>query len=144
VGIILALAGCALLAWTAPAGISGNHGLGQRIAFLALGAGVSLVLPWLVVQHPQNKGLSVCESAGRRLAAFSYTLYLTNFPVLDIVEKYQPALFTTTSPASFGVFFLKIALCLGVAWLLYLPFERQTAGMRKWLRKVFALGAKRV
>lgn len=71
------------------------------------------------------------------LAAFSYTLYLTHYPVLTVFERmYQPS--AEITPATLGAFAGAVGLCLAVAWLMYLAFEKQTPKVRQALRRLTA------
>ena len=70
---------------------------------------------------------------GARLAAFSYTLYLSHFPLLLVMRSWHTP-YATVSAESILTYFAKIAVCLAAAWVLYLPFERNTARFRRLLR----------
>ena len=68
------------------------------------------------------------------MAAFSYTLYLTHYPILPWIQYHSTEKISQVSLSSFSYYiFLALALVL-IAWLLYLPFERQTPKIRKRLQ----------
>ncbi len=106
----------------------------REASILLLAAGLAVVICWACGQLPQNPLLRRFEQLGTRLAAFSYTLYLTHYPMLHLWEKFDNARLGALDLPSFGLFFAKIAYCLLAAWLLYLPFEARTNGLRRSLK----------
>ena len=66
-------------------------------------------------------------------AAFSYTLYLVHYPILAAASRQGLVRHASVEPASLGVFVLVVLSLLVIAWLMYLPFERNTARLRRWL-----------
>ena len=107
----------------------------HAVAALILSAGLALVIPVLSQLQPASKAMAVFERWGSPLAAFSYTLYLTHYPLLDLLGRLFPERHAAMSIASMLWFVGKIGFCLFVAWVLYLPFERNTSVVRGWLRK---------
>jgi hypothetical protein len=95
------------------------------------------LLPWFV-SFPQAPTIGkTLLSLGPSLAAFSYTLYLTHYPLLYWMRTWhQP--YATFSSISLLAYLLKISVCLLVAWLMYLPFERNTSVVRRWLAAAVA------
>jgi peptidoglycan/LPS O-acetylase OafA/YrhL len=77
---------------------------------------------------------------GRRLAGFSYSLYLTHAPVIYLLRTVVVRQFGLALPTrSVTLPALAIMLCegliaLGVAWLFYLAFERHTNALRAAMR----------
>lgn len=121
---------------------SGLHSFGKflatgEIATLILSMGLAIALAFLARKKPSNRKLAWFEGTGTKLAAFSYTLYLTHHPVLRLWAKIHPEKYSTMSLQSFGWYAIYCSSCLLVAWLLYLPFEAQTVRVRNWLRKKF-------
>lgn len=104
-------------------------------AILILGLGLALLLPFLAQRPPRSRGLVAIERAGTKLAAFSYTLYLTHWPLLRLGDYFLHERFTTLGFHTFLWFIAKLLACLLVAWLLYLPFEGQTARVRNWMKR---------
>lgn len=111
-----------------------------EIATLILSFGLALIVPLLPRLQPATVFLKKLDRMGSRLAAFSYTLYLTHYPVLAIWEKLTPERHFSISFLTVMLYFIKILSCLVFAWLLYLPFEAQTAALRKWLHRRFDAG----
>ncbi len=105
------------------------------VAILILSLGIALLLPFLTQLKPGVKWGESFNALGRKLAAFSYTLYLTHYPALYIWEHYQPERHAAIDGVSGIWYLLRIISCVVLAWLCYLPFEKQTGRLRKWLRK---------
>ncbi|MBT3831393.1 MAG: acyltransferase [Gammaproteobacteria bacterium] len=103
------------------------------VAILILALGIALCLPVLSHWRPVSLVLQAVNRAGAGLAAFSYTLYLTHYPLLYLWEYYFPERYTTLGGDALAVYILRIASCVLFAWLLYLPFERQTGKLRGFL-----------
>lgn len=94
---------------------------------LAGGAGLACVT---LVKLRSNRISNFAPS----LAAFSYTLYLTHYPLLVALRKSGWNLISVLNARAFGLFILAVAICLIVAWLLYLVFERNTGKVRSFLK----------
>lgn len=94
---------------------------------LATGAGLACIA--LLRQKPN--GIS---SYSAPLAKFSYSLYLTHYPILIILRKMglQPA--TVMNLGQICIYIGTICICLFAAWLTYLPFEKRTPLIRDWLK----------
>jgi peptidoglycan/LPS O-acetylase OafA/YrhL len=114
----------------------------RGVAILALSAGLALVIPVLSQSRPASTFLAAFERLGRPLAAFSYTLYLTHYPLIELCGRMHPNRHQTMSLVSMLWFAAEIGFCLVVAWLLYLPFERKTGAVRAWLRSCLATNPK--
>lgn len=106
----------------------------RNISLLILSLGLALVIPFISQRQPSVRWLATLERFGNRLATFSYTLYLTHYPVLQLWDHFGPEKFRSFNLESIAWFLVKIAACLCIAWLLYLPFEAQTARLRDWFK----------
>lgn len=106
-----------------------------QIGILILGLGVALILPLLTSLRPRSRFLVRIHGLGTALAAFSYTLYLTHYPLLYLFERYVPLRYSEVSGEAVGVYLARIAICLVFAWLFYLPFEARTDTIRNWLKR---------
>jgi len=90
------------------------------------------LLPWIISVKPGTALPGSLLGLGTPLAAFSYTLYLTHYPLLYWMRTWHPP-FESFSMISLLAYGLKVIACLLAAWLLYLPFERNTSAIRRWL-----------
>ncbi|HTQ51929.1 MAG TPA: acyltransferase [Candidatus Acidoferrales bacterium] len=105
------------------------------VGTLILSLGLAFIVPFIAQRPPRSVKLISIERAGTHLAAFSYTLYLTHYPMLAIWDHFLNGKFSTLSPHTFLWFVAKLSSCVLVAWLLYLPFEAQTARVRTWMKQ---------
>jgi peptidoglycan/LPS O-acetylase OafA/YrhL len=112
--------------------------LSRDQALLILGLGLAMLLPIFAKTRPQSPSLLRFEAMGSRLASFSYTLYLTHYPLLGL-WNHLPGYhrFAVLDVDSFLWFGSKIGISLIVGFLFYLPFEAQTNRARKWLHRIF-------
>jgi peptidoglycan/LPS O-acetylase OafA/YrhL len=110
----------------------------RHIATLIESTGIGLLIASICRIQPTSKLMITVEKAGTSLAAFSYTLYLTHYPILNLWEHFVPERSPSFTAVSFAIFTAKICSCLLVGWLLYLPFEAKTPAVRAWLRSRWA------
>jgi peptidoglycan/LPS O-acetylase OafA/YrhL len=132
VGIALAIAGTALLELstsrgssfqpilTLPAGIS-------RSLFCI---GIALSLPFLCSETAEN-ALSPMRIMARPLSEFSYTLYLTHYPTLRLLDLVFPKA-DSINVSSASLFVARIIISIATAIALYWCFERNTMRLRAW------------
>jgi peptidoglycan/LPS O-acetylase OafA/YrhL len=79
-------------------------------------------------------------AGGRRLAGFSYSLYLTHAPVIYLLRTALDRQFGVAIPTravTFEALAIMLAeglIALAVAWLFYLAFERHTNALRTAIR----------
>lgn len=141
VSVGLAVLGYGLMLLLAESG-STNHLASflpsRGIATLILSLGLAFIVPFVAQRPPRSGWLISIERAGTHLAAFSYTLYLTHYPMLDLWDHLLNKRFSTLSCYTFLWFIAKVMSCLLVAWVLYLPFEAQTARVRRWMKQRWA------
>lgn len=115
----------------------GSGGLLYVFGTLFVSAFTASLLPWLVSPKTLDPLNAPLLRAGAPLAAFSYTLYLTHYPLLYLMRTWHSP-FATFSLTSLYFYAIKVLACLFVAWLFYLPFERNTSTARRWLTSVIA------
>jgi peptidoglycan/LPS O-acetylase OafA/YrhL len=108
-----------------------------EVATLVLSLGMALALPYMTQLRPRTKLAMGINDLGAKLAAFSYTLYLTHYPLLYVWEHYLPVRHGSIDVPSSGLYLLRIASCLLFAWLLYLPFERNTSWVRRQMKNAW-------
>jgi peptidoglycan/LPS O-acetylase OafA/YrhL len=107
---------------------------GRLIATLTESLGIGLLVASICRIQPTSKLLITVEKAGTSLAAFSYTLYLTHYPILGLWEHFVPERSPVFTLLSCLIFVAKICSCLLMGWLFYLPFEAKTPEARAWIR----------
>lgn len=106
---------------------------------LAVGIAFSLLLLSVVRRAPARWRFATLH---RAMADFSYSLYLTHYPVMLIVVAALGARSVPTAPVSILgptllVFAAAVGAAYGLALLTYLVFERQTDRVRRALLGLF-------
>ena len=106
-----------------------------RVAELIFSLGLAIIFAFVSKRVPAWKPMLWFEKAGSKLAAFSYTLYLTHYPLVMVWAKFRTDRYTALDFHSFWWFVLECGSCLLFGFLLYLPFEGQTGRIRSWLKR---------
>jgi peptidoglycan/LPS O-acetylase OafA/YrhL len=104
----------------------------RQVAFLVMCIGVAFILAACIHSSPQGVWARI-ERWGTALAAGSYTLYLTHYPVLLLCEHFDPVKYAAMEPSAFISFGLRLSLSLIVAWGFYWLFEKRTPQVRAWM-----------
>ena len=103
---------------------------------LAIGAGIACA----TLARMKSR---IVGSLAPPMAAMSYTLYLTHYPLLCFMARSGWERSPLVDARALAVYGSVLAATLLVAWMLYLPFERQTGRMRAWLKSLPRAGAAR-
>jgi peptidoglycan/LPS O-acetylase OafA/YrhL len=111
----------------------------RNIATLIESAGIGLLIASICRFQPSSQLMVHLDTLGTALAAFSYTLYLTHYPILGLWEHFVPERSLSFSVGSLIIFVAKICSCLIAGWFIYLPFEANTPMVQIWLRKRFSV-----
>lgn len=111
-----------------------NLAVSRDLATLLLSSGIALLIQQLSVAAPRSAPAVRLNEAGTSLAAFSYTLYLTHYPLLLAMSHFGVARARRIDGASLFIYFAMIAFCLACAWVLYWLFEKRTPAVRRALR----------
>ena len=111
--------------------------LGYYKSTLVLGLGFSLMVHQLAQMPPTGEIGKKINRAGHWLAASSYSLYLSHFVVLQVLDwKYMEPVEDITLDNMFALLWV-IILCQVVAFTIYMLSEMHTDLARHWLRKIF-------
>jgi len=103
---------------------------------LILAVGIATLIPQLVLLVPHTVIAKRLDSLGTFLASFSYTLYLIHYPLVKVIQRWVFPKSNNLNFASVTNFLLACGLIFGSAFLLYLPFEKQTNRLRQWVDKL--------
>lgn len=114
--------------------------ISHPVSALAFALSGALFTAMAASVQPSGKISLLISSAGRKLAAFSYTLYLTHYMTFRILEHCGIKRAEALSLKSFGIYAAMIIIAVFVAYLLYLPFEKQTVPIKTWLKKNWKTG----
>lgn len=97
---------------------------------------VCIFIKQIILFKPRFKFTSFIERKGTKLAAFSYTLYLTHNPVRWLLEKAGvPMKMERVNFESISVFIFTIVVALVVAYCIYWCFEKRTPQVKAFIRK---------
>jgi peptidoglycan/LPS O-acetylase OafA/YrhL len=106
------------------------------ISMLLLASGIALLIQQAIMIKPKNSFAVKLDSAGTKLAAFSYTLYLTHYPLIQAMSHFGIDRAPRINSVSIALFLLITSVCLGFSLVLYWLFEKRTPELRKLLRSL--------
>jgi peptidoglycan/LPS O-acetylase OafA/YrhL len=104
------------------------------VCVLLLAGGTGLLIQQMILMAPRKAFLVRIDEIGTPLSAFSYTLYLTHYPIIRAMRFFGVPRSQEISSVSIANCLLMIAVSLAAAWGLYWLFERRTPEVRAWLR----------
>lgn len=133
-GLALWLAGLAAFEALKPGGAVNNREVVVWAQALAC-AGIAVCLPMLASARC-NRAVAFLKGSATTAASFSYSLYLFHFPILLVVGTWIAPM-NGVNAHTLATYLAILIVTVLAAWLLYLPFERQTPLLRAWLNKRF-------
>ena len=83
---------------------------------------------------PSTRFSKKLNRIGTRLAAFSYTLYLTHIPVRDILVRLGAPKSQELTISSVGLYILWLSIALSIAYCIYWIFERNTSKVKIFIK----------
>ena len=93
-----------------------------------------LFLRQLIIIKPIKKWTLKINQIGTRLAAFSYTLYLTHVLVLRMFEYFHVPKSESVNFISISWYIGELTIALLVAYAVYWCFEKRTAEVKGWIK----------
>ena len=114
----------------------------RTFRFNLVSLGFAMLLP--VASSWQLARETFASTAVRRIALWSYALYLVHFPVFQIVAKYTPEKWSSSFAQGVAVTSSQFAAVIGISALLYRYYESRCTHLRervapvvaRWLRKM--------
>ncbi len=106
--------------------------LAARGALETIGPGLVALGAALLLPHLRASRSSM-RSIGAHFAGFSYSLYLTHYPVLTLIGLALPSP-SALSATSLGIFSLSVVSCMLFSYGFAQAFERPTARVKAWAR----------
>ena len=101
----------------------------RTFRFNLVSLGFAMLLPvassWQLVRE------TFASTAVRRIALWSYALYLVHFPFFQVVAKYAPARWTSSFVQSMVVTSFQFAAVIGISALLYRYYESRCTHLRE-------------
>tara|TARA_B110000459_G_C16314509_1_gene360758 strand:- start:69 stop:608 length:540 start_codon:yes stop_codon:yes gene_type:complete len=111
----------------------------REIATILLALIASLLINYLVVARPKTKiGIKI-EKFSSRLSAFSYTLYLTHYPLISLLDNWGFTKNTKIELLSISYYLLAVLISLIIAYLIYLISEKQTNLVKNLIKERFGI-----
>ena len=112
-----------------------QDGAFRDIITLLFGFSFAILVQQLIQTAPSSKFLIKLNNVGTKLAAFSYTLYLTHVPVLRLLQGIGFPKSETISVESCLLYVAELAIGLIVAYAIYWVFERNTSKVKNYIKK---------
>lgn len=90
----------------------------------------------IILFEPRFKISRFIEKSGTKLAAFSYTLYLTHIPILRFMQQLGlPSRADRVDLSSVSIFLMSITIALLSAYCIYWGFEKRTAVVKLYIKR---------
>lgn len=109
----------------------------REIIVLLFGLIFSIFLQHIIQYPPKKKIADIINKVGSKLAAFSYSLYLSHVPVLHFLEKIGAPKSTNINLLSIGLYILWLSIAMGIAYGLYWISERNTSTVKRFIKSYF-------
>jgi peptidoglycan/LPS O-acetylase OafA/YrhL len=97
---------------------------------------MTIMIQQLLLFEPKSKLAIKIDRAGTHLAKFSYTLYLTHYPLMGLLTYFGFPQSEQVNIVSVGFYLLQILICFTVAYILYLLFEKHTLAVKRYIKKL--------
>lgn len=98
---------------------------------------ICIILAQICIYKPKNKFSLKLNDIGNKLSKFSYTLYLTHYPVLYMLSYWGIHKCESITPYSNLLIISISAFCLLPAYLIYLMAEKHTSTVKALLKRIF-------
>lgn len=105
----------------------------RNVFVLIYSGSIALIVSSIANWNPKSFHLQKFEWLGSKFSTFSYSLYLTHYPLLVFWSHLTPDKQVALDFSAFCLFFLRIFTCISVALIFYALFERHTINIRRWL-----------
>lgn len=116
--------------------IPGDSDLIRSILTILFGGAFSIFVRTAILFPPTSSLWIRINHIGSKLAAFSYTLYLTHRPVFTLLSYLGAPKSPSLTMTSIGLFVCWVAVAMVVAYVFYCLFERHTQLFKHFLKKV--------
>lgn len=103
---------------------------------ILLAAGIAILFQHLVMIAPKRSFAVWVDATGTKLAAFSYSLYLTHYPLLALMQHLGVRRAPSINTESILTYFLVVGACTLFGWAMYWLFERRISQVRAAIRSL--------
>jgi peptidoglycan/LPS O-acetylase OafA/YrhL len=131
--MLLSFAFLALLQLSYSSRYLASEGHNQQVLELCFSFCFAILICMIVGIRPDHKVTIAINRMSVPLAAFSYTLYLTHYPLMSLLSHYGFEKSKRIDLHSLGMFIFAVALSIVVAYLVYWVFEKRTPLVKKWI-----------
>ncbi len=107
----------------------------REIAITILSSVASLLVSYLVLSVPKTRAGIKIEQFSSRLSAFSFTLYLTHFPLMKFLSFCGFPKSPRIEIESIMLYLVAVLISFIVAYLFYLISEKQTSRVKGFIKK---------
>lgn len=111
-----------------------NSEIFRDILIILFGLTFSIFVRIIIEIIPHKRWVIKLNMIGTKLAAFSYTLYLTHAPVLRLLEHLGAPKSTSVNAVSLVLYVCWLAIGMIVAYVLYYIFEKNTPLVKRFLK----------
>lgn len=111
---------------------------GPSVSKVLLGAGTAILVQHIALWQPGSNIGRWVGRFGAWAAAFSFSLYLTHWPLLFLLGRFGLNGDSAMTLSAFAKFALVCAVSLLVAWCSYWAFESRTRVVRTWIKRRIA------
>jgi peptidoglycan/LPS O-acetylase OafA/YrhL len=111
----------------------------RDVSRIFLSLSISLIIQQILYMKPTIVYLKKLDHIGTALSAFSYTLYLTHYPILQLMTYLGLQKADNINFFSIGIFWGSILICFVVSWLFYLVFEKHTNYLKNQIKRLAIL-----
>jgi len=109
--------------------------INRNVATVFLAFMTCLLIRHLTIAEPKTKTGIKIEAFSSKLSAFSYSLYLSHYPVLCLLLRWGFPVSPSLGLIPILYFLLALLISLVVAYLLYLVSEKQTARVKELIKR---------
>ena len=113
----------------------GNAEIIRDVLIVIFGLTFSAFVKSIIGFIPQKRFLIILNQLGTKLASFSYTLYLTHVPVLNLLRELGAPKSNSIDVKSVSLYILWITIAMIVAYVVYYIFERNTSVIKRQLKR---------
>ena len=111
---------------------------GTSVSKVLLGAGAAILVQQIALWRPVSSIGRWVGRCGAKAAGFSFSLYLTHWPLLFLLGYFELPVESALTISAFAKFALVCAVSLLVAWCSYWVFESRTQVVRTWIKRRIA------
>lgn len=106
-----------------------------NVARILLSISITSIMQQLLFVKPKTSLMRSIDRLGTVLAASSYTLFLTHYPIIHLLQWFGLQRAHDINYVTIGIYVGCIVICLVSSWLLYLCFEKHTNRVKNWVKR---------